>query len=281
MRQLLFVGLSLVATSIALPAAAVDFVAHRGASYDAPENTVSSIQLGFEQGADAVEIDVYLTKDGRIVLFHDRNTAKLDGNTAPIAERTLAELQKLDVGTWKGAVGAWEGDTYAGERMPVLEDVLDLIPPGKRIFLEIKCGPEALPPIKTIFDEAGIGGEKITIITFNEDTAAGAKKMFPSIPVYWLASIKRNETTGKWEPSREALIATAKSLGVDGVDLSARPVIDETFVDAVKSAGLEMHVWTVDDPAEAQRLAEAGVDSITTNRPAFLREKIEASVAGK
>ncbi|MGC1273703.1 MAG: glycerophosphodiester phosphodiesterase [Planctomycetaceae bacterium] len=273
MRHILIATLSLAA----MPAFAVDLVAHRGASYDAPENTVSSIKLGYEQGADAVEIDVYLTKDGRVVLFHDKNTAKLDGDKSPIADRTLAELQKLDVGTWKGANGAWKGDKYAGEKMPVLEDVLDLIPRGKKIFLEIKCGPEVLPPIKKIFDEAGIGGNEITIITFNEDTAAGAKKMFPSIPVYWLESIKQNEQTGEWGPPREELIATAKSLGVDGVDLQARPIIDAAYVQAVKDANLAMHVWTVDDPAEAKRLTEAGVDSITTNRPAFLRENLGRS----
>lgn len=276
MRHILITCLSLAV----MPAFAAEIVAHRGASYDAPENTKSSIKLGFEQGADAVEIDVYLTKDGRVVLFHDKNTEKLDGSKAPIADRTLAELQKLDVGTWKGGAGAWSGNPYAGEKMPVLEDVLGLIPRGKKIFLEIKCGPEILPPIKKIFDENDIDGEQITIITFNEDTAAGAKKMFPSIPVYWLESIKQDEKTGEWGPPRDALIATAKSLGVDGVDLQARPVIDAAFVKAVKAAGLEMHVWTVDDPAEAKRLAAAGVDSITTNRPAFLREKLDAPAAG-
>src|SRR5690606_36796360 len=109
----------------------------------------------------------------------------------------------------------------AGEKMRLLEDVLKLIPEGKKSFLEIKCGPEVLPPIKTIFDEAGVGSEKITIISFNEDTAAGAKTMFPTIPVCWLESIRQDEKTGKWGPPLDALIATAKSLAVDGVDFRA------------------------------------------------------------
>src|SRR5687767_6464581 len=152
----------------AMPASAVDVVAHRGASYDAPENTISSVRLGYEQNADAVEIDVYLTSDGQVVLFHDKTTEKIDGDKRPIAAQTLAELQRRDVGSWKGAAGAWEGDKYRGERMPVLADVLPLIPPGKRLFVEIKCGPEVLPPMKKVFEAAGVGKEQITIITFGE-----------------------------------------------------------------------------------------------------------------
>lgn len=259
---------------LAMPALAVEIVAHRGASYDAPENTLSSVKLGYEQGADAVEIDVYLTADGEIVLFHDKTTEKIDGDKRPIAAQTLAELRRRDVGSWKGAAGAWAGDKYRGERMPVLADVLPLIPAGKRLFVEIKCGPEVLPPMKKAFEAAGVGGERITIITFGEDTAAEAKKTFPEIPVYWLSSIKQDEKIGEWGPPREELIATAKSLGVDGLDLQARPVIDAAYVKAVKDAGLAIHVWTMDDPAEARRLAEAGVESITTNRPGFLRREL-------
>lgn len=257
-----------------MPALAVEIVAHRGASYDAPENTVSSVKLGYEQGADAVEIDVYLTADGEIVVFHDKNTEKIDGDKRPIAAQTLAELQRRDVGSWKGAAGGWEGDKYRGERMPVLADVLPLIPQGRRLFVEIKCGPEVLPPMKKAFEAAGVGKDQITIIAFGEDAAAGAKKTFPEIPVYWLASIKQDEKTGEWGPPRDELIATAKSLGVDGLDLQARRIIDAAYVKAVKDAGLQIHVWTVDDPAEAKRLAEAGIQSITTNRPAFLRREL-------
>ena len=271
MRSLFFVLVALVA----MPAPAVDIVAHRGASYDAPENTVSSVKLGYEQGADAVEIDIYLTSDGEIVLFHDKNTEKIDGDKRPIAAQTLAELQKRDVGSWRGAAGKWQGDKYDGERMPVIADVLPLIPAGKRMFVEIKCGPEVLPPLKRAFEEAGVGPEKITIIAFGNEVAAEAKKTFPEIPVYWLSSIKEDPQTKQFGPPREELIATAKSLGVDGLDLQARPVIDAAYVKAVKDAGLHMHVWTVDDPAEAKRLAAAGVQSITTNRPAFLRAALE------
>ena len=81
----------------------VEIIAHRGASYDAPENTLESVNLGWAQGADAVEVDVYLSKDGHIVVHHDPDTKKLTGVDRKVEAPTLAELRHLDVGARKGA----------------------------------------------------------------------------------------------------------------------------------------------------------------------------------
>src|SRR4051812_33505820 len=80
----------------------VEIVAHRGASYDAPENTVAAIKLAWEQKADASEFDVYLTKDGQIVISHDANTKRTTGVDKKVAEQTLEEIRRLDAGKWKG-----------------------------------------------------------------------------------------------------------------------------------------------------------------------------------
>ena len=104
----------------------VEIIAHRGASHDAPENTLESVRLGWEQGADAVEVDVYLSKDGHIVVHHDDTTKKLAGVDRKVVAQTLAELQRLDVGAWKGA-------KWKGVRIPRLDDVLASIPEGRRM----------------------------------------------------------------------------------------------------------------------------------------------------
>src|SRR5215218_7394628 len=98
--------LALLMTALATPAVAADppaveIVGHRGASFDAPENTLASVKLAWEQKADAAEFDVFLSKDGKIVVIHDANTKRVAGVDKPVVQQTLEELRTLDVGKWK------------------------------------------------------------------------------------------------------------------------------------------------------------------------------------
>src|SRR5262245_27030179 len=111
----------------------MEIIAHRGASHEAPENTLAAIHLAWEQQADAVEIDVRLSQGNRLVVLHDGTTAKTAGVNKPVHRQTLAELLQLDVGRWKGP-------RWAGQRVPILAEALDSVPGGKRLFVEIKCG---------------------------------------------------------------------------------------------------------------------------------------------
>src|SRR3954466_12398745 len=95
----------------------MEIIGHRGASYDAPENTLSAVNLAWQQGADAVEVDVHLSRDGRVIVIHDDNTRKTAGLKRKVCDQTWSELQKLDAGKWKGA-------NWKGERIPDLEQVL-------------------------------------------------------------------------------------------------------------------------------------------------------------
>ena len=126
----------------------MEIVAHRGASFDAPENTVAAIKLAWEQKADAAEFDVFLSKDGKIVVMHDPNTKRIGGVDRKVVDQTLAELRKLDVGRWKDA-------RFAGERMPTLEEMLATVPAGKRVFIEVKCGPEIVPELDRVLKASG------------------------------------------------------------------------------------------------------------------------------
>ena len=244
-----------------------EIIAHRGESYDAPENTMAAFMLGWERDLDAVELDVHLTRDGRLICIHDKDTQRTTGVKHLVVEKTLAELQELDAGSWKGP-------QFAGEKMPTLDDVLPTIPPGKRLFIEIKVGPESVPEFKRALAKAGKPPEQTPVISFNLETCREVKRQLPDLQVYYLSSFKQDKETGQWAPTAEQLIQQAKDAKLDGLDLSFKGPIDEAFVAKIRDAGLGYYVWTVDDPDVARRHIELGVDGITTNRGAWLREQL-------
>ncbi|MDZ4685977.1 MAG: glycerophosphodiester phosphodiesterase [Planctomycetaceae bacterium] len=261
------VGLVLCPAFSSAKEPAVEIVAHRGASFDAPENTLSSIELGWKQQADGVEFDIWLSKDGEMVLLHDKDTKRVAGVDRLVKDQTWAELQTLDVGRWKDA-------KYAGERMPRLKDALATIPSGKRVFVEVKCGPEVVPPMAAAIKATGRPTAEIAIICFQDDVVAAAKRALPDYKVYWLVSLKQDKETKAWNHSVGELIARGQELHADGLDLQACDLIDADFGRQVRQAGLELLVWTVNDPAIARQMIAAGVQGITTDRPAWLREQL-------
>jgi glycerophosphoryl diester phosphodiesterase len=252
---------------LAAPAKATDIIAHRGASYDAPENTLTSVKLGYEQKADAVEIDIYLSKDGQIVLLHDNNTKRITGVDKKVVDQTLEELRQQDAGRWKGA-------QFTGEKLPTLDEVIAAVPTGKRLVIEVKCGPEVIPALKRSLAKSGLPDSQFLIIAFSQPTLKEIKKALPRIEMYWLSSFRKEPETGIVSPTVDDLILKAKDAGVEGVNLAYRGPIDTAFVQKIKAAGLKCYAWTVDSPEDARRLIAAGIDGITTNRPAWLRQQV-------
>lgn len=242
----------------------VELIAHRGASADAPENTRAAFRLGWEQ-ADAVELDVHLTRDGRLVAVHDRTTKRTTGVDKPVAEQTLAELKAQDAGRWKG-------ERWAGERIPTLEEALELLPPGKRLYVEIKCGPEAVPELARVLEAFASKRPQVAVIGFGYDTMVQAKRRLPDVRLLWLAGPRKD---GDPRADLDRLIAKVREGGLDGLDLSREFPIDGAFVARVRDAGLKLLTYTVNDEATARRHAEAGVDGITTDRPAALRAALK------
>jgi glycerophosphoryl diester phosphodiesterase len=248
---------------------AVEIVAHRGASFDAPENTLPAFKLGWKQGADAVELDIWLSKDGQIVVLHDPNTKRIAGQDKKVSEQTLAELRGLDAGRWKDA-------KWAGEKLPTLDEALNIIPDGKQLFIEIKCGAEVLPELERALKQAAKKPQQIVIIGFSLPTMEAAKKRFPNLQVFWLSDFKKDKETGAWSPTVDELIRGAVAAKLDGLDLKAETeVLDAAFAQKIRAARLQFHVWTVDDPAIARKMVQIGVDGITTNRPEWLRQQLK------
>jgi glycerophosphoryl diester phosphodiesterase len=246
---------------------AVEIIAHRGASHDAPENTLAAFNLAWKQKADAVELDIWLTKDGKIVCLHDGNTKRIAGRDNKVADQTLAELHVLDAGKWKSR-------QWIGERIPTLYEALATMPDGKRLFIEIKCGPEVLPELERVINASGKKPQQLAIIAFSFTVASLAKAKLPEIEVSWLYNWKKDKDSGD-KLTGDQLILKAREAKLDGLDVQFKGPIDAAFVTKVKGAGLKLYVWTVDKPAAAKQLMAADVDGITTNRPEWLRKRLE------
>jgi glycerophosphoryl diester phosphodiesterase len=242
----------------------VEIIAHRGASYDAPENTVAAYRTAWVQGTDACELDLWLTKDKQIVVLHDRDTKRVAGVDRKVGEQTFDEIRALDAGRWKGA-------KFAGEKIPTLKEMLATVPAGKRVFVEIKDTEEILAALDRDLKAAGLKPQQTPIICFSASVVAALKKRRPDLEAYWLVSL---DAKNKKPPTAESLIKKAKEIGAGGLDLSASKLLDQAYADKIKATGLKLYVWTVNDPAVARRMAAIGVDGITTDRPGWLREQL-------
>lgn len=253
-----------------IPALAQDIVAHRGASGEAPENTLAAFRLAWKQGADAIEGDFFLTKDGRIVCIHDKDTERTAGRKLIVAESTLQELRQLEYGKWKH-------EKFEGEPIPTLEQVLDTVPEGKYILIEIKCGPEIVPVLKKILDETDLERDQLRIICFNDEVVAASKQAMPDIKTFWLTSFKQDKITGRWKPKMASILKTLKRTNADGLDCKGElKVLTPAFVKQLRDQDYEFHTWTINEPDHAMKLKALGVDSITTDYPAKIRKVIDS-----
>jgi glycerophosphoryl diester phosphodiesterase len=264
LRHLVPTLLSFAMIASALPA--VDIVAHRGASFDAPENTLASAKLAFVQKADALETDIWLTKDGKIIVSHDLNAKRTTGRDAKLSDLTFEEARALDAGKWKDP-------KFAGEKLPTLEEQLALIPAGKRIFIEQKAGVEIVPALKATLAKTHLKRAQLVIIDFKLPSAKAAKEAMPDLVVLWLLNPPSKDPK-KPSPDLDEAIAQAKAAKLDGLDVNHKFPIDAAGMKKLKAAGLQLHVWTVDDPVIAKHWADLGVDGITTNRSGWLREQL-------
>lgn len=250
-------------------------IAHRGASGDAPENTLAAFQLAWDQEADGIEGDFRVTADGAVVCLHDPDTGRVSGGAVQleVARSTLEQLRAVDVGSWKSP-------KFAGQKIPTLSEVLGLVRPGKLFFLEIKGGAELVPPIAQVLRESGTNLSQVVIIAFDPLTIAEVRRHIPEVRTYWLVSYQRDKTTGQWKPTVDEILATLRAIGAHGLDSQANPaVVDQQFVRTIREAGFELHVWTVNDEALARHFQNLGVDSITTDYPERIRRALRTSSA--
>ncbi len=238
-------------------------VAHRGASRHAPENTIPAFKLAWESGADAIEGDFQLTRDGKIVCIHDSNTRRIAVKKMTIKEATLEELRTLDV-------GAWFGKAWQGTHIPIISEVLSTIPPGKTIYIEIKSGEEIIAPLFEEIEKSGLETGQIVVISFNGEIIRTLKAQAPQFKAFWLSDFKKGRS-GDVTPSLTTILDTLERTRADGLS-STYKLIDESIISAIRAQGYEYHVWTIDDVGRARKFKRWGAQSITTNDPLYLRK---------
>jgi glycerophosphoryl diester phosphodiesterase len=242
-------------------------IAHRGASREAPENTLAAFRLAWQEGADGIEADFRLTRDGRIVCLHDGTTKRTAGVDLAVAETSHEELRRLDIGAWKGA-------RWRGERIPSLEEVLSELPAGKMFMIELKSGPEIIEPLRRVLAADGVPADRLRLLSFDQKLVAGLKEQLPGIRTCLNVDYRFSLRTRAWSPTRTEIRAFLEQSGADGISSRAHAMVDTQFVAELHGNGKEIHVWTLDSAGDADHYRSLGVDSIMTNRPGRLRGRL-------
>ncbi len=242
--------------------------AHRGASGFAPENTAAAFRLAAEMGADGIELDVRMTRDGALVVCHDETLERLGGVAQPVAALTLNEVQRLDV-------GARVDSRFAGERIPTLEEALDVAAARLLVNIEVKIDePEARVEerIVRLLRSRGML-ERTVLSSFLPGPLERSKRIEPELATALLYS--RPELL----PEIEALVwgvLSEPELRVDALHPHHR-LATPAHVAWVHAEGFGVTVWTVNDDKLMRRLVALGVEGIITDYPDRLARLLAAS----
>lgn len=258
----------LVATVIPVSAQpATLYAAHRGGALLWPENSLLAFRNAAAMGADYIEFDVHLSKDGEVVVIHDPLLDRTTTGSGPVREKTLADLKTLRLRDRSGQV--------TGEKIPTLEEVAGLAARSqRRMLLEIKVDeqerryPGIEEKVLAVLDRHGVTARTI-VMAFEGDTWRRIRELRPEVQAGALYSPKTLEPAAvKGELTR------LKEAGVGFVGLSQALVTQETAA-LVREAGLVLGVWTVNDPDPIRRFIEQRVGIVITDRPDLAKELLE------
>jgi glycerophosphoryl diester phosphodiesterase len=231
--------------------------AHRGASRDAPENTLAAFNLAAAQQADGVELDAQLCGSGEVVVLHDLSLGRTTGAPGLVTETPWERLRTLDA-------GAFKGEQFRGERIPLLAEVLAATP-GLLVNIELKCetpGDGGLTARTVACVREARAGRRVLFSSFNPLCLHRARALAPEIERALLF-----EADAPWllRSAAAAPFLAANALHPQSV-LATGPAVARW-----RARGYRLACWTVDDPAQARTLWERGVTGLITNRPLELR----------
>jgi glycerophosphoryl diester phosphodiesterase len=230
--------------------------AHRGASAEAPENTIAAFSLALAQDADGVELDAQRCGSGEVVVLHDASLARTAGLEALVTRSPYSVVRTLDAGGWKA-------DRFRGERVPLLAEVLEAFP--RLVNVELKCdstddGGLTAEVVRLV---RGAGAEdRVLLSSFNPACLLRARLLAPRIPRALLF-----ESEQRWA-LRSGIFAPL--LGVDALH-PEHVLATPDRVSRWKRRGYSVGCWTVDDPQAAARLHESGISGVITNQPSRMR----------
>lgn len=240
-------------------------VAHRGNSSVAPQNTLAAFEAAAAADADAIEIDVQLSADGAVVVIHDATVDATTDGSGAVDALSLAELRALDAGSWRS-------EAFAGQRIPTLDDVLDVLRrhPRTDLLIEFK-GPWAADDVRAATGAVTAAGlaDRVVVQSFERSTVAALRDVAPDLPRALLIVVPDDD-----------VVAVCADLGAVACNPPVAAVkADPGLVGRLHDAGLRVIVWTANDPREWQTLTTNSVDAIITDRPDRLRGWLEARAA--
>lgn len=245
-------------------------VAHRGASAYAPENTLAAFAKACDLGADVLELDVHLTRDGQVVVMHDERVDRTTDGHGEIRAMTLDDIRGLDAGRWFGA-------SWAGERVPTLQEVLECFAGRALIDIELKAGVNAdwfrsvvaedaetttrlARRVLAVVERAG-AAHRVVISTFGTRALTWIREAAPQVATQW--SVLSTDL------SQDAAAAAAAGFDV----ISPQEYAATTYnLARAHVHGLAVHIYTRGDDGAMTRLVDLGVDAVKTPRPDRLRE---------
>lgn len=237
---------------------------HRGASAKAPENTLAAFELAVAAGADVIELDVHLSKDGVVVVHHDASVDRTTNGSGEVSSFTFSELRALDAGYRFANAAGEHGFRGRGCQIPRLTDVLAAFP-GRGFNIEVKqAEPSMVRAVLDVLERAG--SADVVLAAADDGIMRAIEAAEPGVPLgmssaecwrfWWQATLGRT-------PREFA----GRCLQVPPYHYGVLPVISRRVVKAAHDAGLEVHVWTINDPREATHWLSRGVDGVMSDDP--------------
>lgn len=233
-------------------------IAHRGASAQAPENTMAAFEKAVELGADAIELDLHVSRDGELVVIHDVTLDRTTDGRGPVHTHSLQELKQLDA-------GRWFGESFAGQRIPTLAEVLDRFAGKVPLALEVKAGSAFFP---------GIEERVVSALREHQVLSQVAVASFDHHALFRLKELEPYLRTAALLVGRPmSMSAVAGPSKVDAMALECS-LVTKTEIDACRASGLQLVVWVVNEPAQMRHFIDLGIDGIITDRPDLLRHAL-------
>lgn len=235
-------------------------VAHRGYSSVSPENTLSAFENAIEIGADMIELDVQLTRDGQVVVFHDNDLLRITGREGAVADYSLEELKQMDA-------GIWFAPGFEGEKIPTLAEVLELVRDSDlTVYLELK-------------DIGDVEGFEEAVLEVVREYDMQDRCLMASFQYEYLKHFKElDENIRTLLNTSSGSLALAEDFPADYYGLYEEMVTAD-LVEAVHNAGSLAYVWTVNTPVQMRNAAAMGVDGIVTNVPGLARVALQPEYA--
>jgi glycerophosphoryl diester phosphodiesterase len=246
----------------------ISIIAHRGASGNAPENTLAAFKLALENHVDFIEIDVHLSKDSVPVVIHDNTLNRTTNGKGLVFEHELKQLKKLDA-------GSWFSKTHQGEKIPTLEEVINLTKGKCKLLIEIKHGSNRYPNIEEltlqIIHKLQVQNQCI-IQSFDEDVIANLKKLKCSVEVHKL--IEGDFPVKLYNIYSSINHKTKKGKASIGAINPNQSSVNQKFIKNIHKQKKKTFIWTVNDQKDMMRMIKMGVDGIITNYPEKLKKLI-------